>query len=349
MKSNNIGLIIINLGSPDSSSVHDVRKYLNEFLIDERVIDLPYIIRTMVVNGFIVPFRASKSATAYQSIWSAKGSPLKVITNEFATLLQNKTDMPVTVAMRYGNPTPSQAIKDLETKTGKLNEVLIAPMYPHYAMSSYETAIEHVVKNIKLSQKNIKVSVLKPFYKEPSYISSLASTIQPYLNMNDYDAYLFSYHGLPIKHLKKSDVTHQHCYSNNNCCEIKSAAWQTCYKHQVRQTTILVAEQLNLDSMKVMLSFQSRLSNGWIEPFTDKAFEELPKKGMKKILVICPAFVADCLETLEEIDQRGKESFLSNGGKTFVRVPCLNTSIEWVNTFAAYCNGYKTDYKELWS
>jgi len=349
MKSNNKGLIIINLGSPDSYKVKDVRKYLKEFLMDERVIDIPSVLRQMIVKGFIVPFRAPKSAKAYQSVWTERGSPLKVITEDFANQVQNNLEMPITIAMRYGNPSPEDALKDLERRTENLEEILIAPLYPHYAMSSYETALIHITSHIQSLRKDIKLRILKPFYNEPAYISSLAESIKPYLAQNDFDAYLFSYHGLPIRHLKKSDTTNNHCYATKSCCETKSMAWDTCYKHQVKTTTKLVTEKLNLDSKKVIVSFQSRLgSDKWIQPFTDKELEELPKRGVKKLMVLCPAFVADCLETLEEMDDRGKETFMSNGGEVFVRVPCLNASPNWINTFTAYCTGCDTDYKDLW-
>ena len=344
------GLIILNLGSPQSYSVNDVRSYLNEFLMDERVMDIPFFLRQIIVKGFIVPFRAGKSAKAYKSIWMSQGSPLKVITEDFKGLVQDKTRMAVTVAMRYGHPTPVEALQDLQKKTGKLDEILIAPMYPHFAMSSYETAVEHMAASIRAQRKNVRIAVLKPFYSEPAYISSIASEIQPFLLSENFDGYLFSYHGLPIRHLRKSDPTKNHCYSSASCCEIKSTAWETCYKHQVKTTTKLVAEKLDLDPKKVIISFQSRLgSDKWIEPFTDKLLEELPALGVRKLLVLCPAFVADCLETLEEMDIRGKETFLANGGELFTRVPCLNTSAEWVNTFAGYCKGYETDYRHLWT
>ncbi len=350
MNTTNKGLIIINLGSPDSYSVKDVRKYLQEFLMDEKVIDIPVLLRGIIVKGFIVPFRAPKSAKAYKSVWTSKGSPLRVITDDFAAKVKEHTDMPVAVAMRYGSPTPFEALKELEANAGQLDEILITPMYPHYAMSSYETALEHVVKNIQTLRKNIKLRILKPFYREPAYISALAESIRPYLAKHHYDGYLFSYHGLPIRHLKKSDTTQTHCYSSGECCEIKSVAWNTCYKHQVKTTTQLVAEKLNLEPDKVIVSFQSRLgSDKWIQPFTDKELEELPKRGIKKLLVLCPAFVADCLETLEEMDDRGKESFMKSGGEVFVRVPCLNTSESWVTAFAAYCNGHETEYKAYWN
>jgi protoporphyrin/coproporphyrin ferrochelatase len=345
------GLIIINLGSPDSYKVKDVRTYLREFLMDEKVLDVPALWRWVLVNAFIVPFRAPKSAEAYKAVWTDKGSPLKVITDQFAEALQKKANMPLAVAMRYANPNPAAALKELEQKAGgELDEILIAPLYPHYAMSSYETALEFVKDYILSKRKNVKLKVLKPFYEEPGYIAAMAATIEPYIKEQSFDGFLFSYHGLPVRHLQKADPTKNHCYASGDCCEIKSIAWNSCYKHQAKVTMKLVAEKLQLDPSKVILSFQSRLgSDPWLQPYTDVMFEELPKKGIKKLLVLCPAFVADCLETLEEIDMRGRESFMHSGGELMVHVPCMNASTEWVDTFAGYCNECEGRYKDLWN
>ncbi len=345
------GLIIINLGSPESYSVQDVKIYLRQFLMDEKVIDVPPVIRSILVKGFIIPFRAKNSAEAYKTIWTEKGSPLKVITDEFNELVQKQLSMPVAVAMRYGNPTPEAALNELEKKNGgPLNEILVAPMYPHYAMSSYETALDYVKDYINAKRPGTKLRILKPFYNEPGYIAALADSLRPYLNAQNFDAYLFSYHGLPVRHLKKSDPTKKHCYISGDCCELKSIAWDTCYKHQVKETTRLVTEKLQLDPAKVLLSFQSRLEGDkWLQPYTDKFFEELPKQGVKKLLVLCPAFVADCLETLEEINVRGKESFIANGGEKLVNAPCMNTGETWVNTFIAYCTEHEGRYAPLWN
>ena len=345
------GLIIINLGSPESYSVKDVQVYLREFLMDEKVIDIPFLFRSIVVKGFIVPFRAKNSAEAYKTVWTDKGSPLKVITMEFSELVQKQLDIPVVVAMRYGNPTPQAALEELERKAGgPLDEILVTPMYPHYAMSSYETALDHVKDYIHAKRPQVKFRVLKPFYNEPGYIASLAESIRPYLNEQNFDGYLFSYHGLPVRHLKKSDPTKKHCYASGDCCELKSIAWETCYKHQVKETTKLVVEKLKLDPAKVMLTFQSRLEGDkWLQPYTDKYLEDLPKQGVKKLLVLCPAFVADCLETLEEINVRGKESFISSGGEKLVNAPCMNTDPTWVNTFVAYCKEHEGKYASLWN
>lgn len=349
MNNNNTGLIIANLGSPESPDTPDVKKYLDEFLMDGKVIDMPYLSRFLLVRGIITPTRSPKSAAAYKTIWTDKGSPLTVITNEFGKLLQEKINVPLEVAMRYGNPTPSDALKRLLAKAPGLKSLLIWPMYPHYAMSSYETALEHIKEAVKRSGKDLQIKTLKPFYNEPGYISALADSIKTRLNEGiEYDKILFSYHGLPVRHLKKSDPTHTHCYSSDACCEIKSSAWDYCYKHQVKTTTRLVTEQLRLPTDKVILTFQSRLGSGWIQPFTDIRLTELPKEGVKKILVICPAFVADCLETLEEINDRGRHTFIENGGEVFNYVPCLNTTPGWVDTVARYCNGHDSQYSSLW-
>lgn len=339
--SNDTALLLLNLGSPDSYSVSDVRKYLGEFLMDERVIDAPYLVRSMIVKGFILPFRPKKSAHAYEKVWMKEGSPLKVITESFKKELEELVDMPVAVAMRYGNPTPAVALEELQIKT-TLKTLYVAPLYPHYAMSSYETAVEHVLRFV---DKSITVKILKPFYNEQTYIDSLAETIRPHITSSQRHL-LFSYHGLPVRHLKRSD----HCYSSVDCCDIKSKAWDTCYKHQVIQTTKLVAEKLGLHGDQYSFSFQSRLGRDeWIKPFTVELLQSYPAKGIKDLVVVCPAFVADCLETLEEIAMAGKETFMNAGGESFTVVPCLNTFKPWVNTFATWCNDREKQHAVLWT
>lgn len=346
---NGTGLLLLNLGSPDSYQVGDVKKYLREFLMDGRVIDAPYLVRMMIVEGFVLPFRPKRSAHAYASVWTKEGPPLKVFTEAFKKELEHQIDMPVAVAMRYGNPTPAAALKELDSKTKGLKEMYIAPMYPHYAMSSYETALVHVQNEIRKHWPSRNIKVLKPFYNEKDYISSLVKVINPYVE-KEFDHILFSYHGLPVRHLKKSDSTGSHCYNCTNCCDIPSSAWDTCYKHQVTQTSHLVADQLGLDKSKYSISFQSRLGRDeWIKPFTVERLENLPKEGVKRLLIVCPAFVADCLETVEEIGITGKQTFLNAGGESFTMIPCLNDSPEWVKTFASYCNEREMEYAPLWA
>lgn len=346
---NDTGILILNLGSPDSYEVRDVKKYLREFLMDGRVIDAPYLIRALIVEGFILPTRPKKSAHAYKSVWTQEGPPLKVFTEAFKKKLETEVDLPVAVAMRYGNPTPEAALKELSTKCDALRQVFIAPMYPHYAMSSYETALVHVQQEIRKNWPALKVKVLKPFYNEKEYIKSVAQSIRPYLE-KEFDQLLFSYHGLPVRHLKKADTTGKHCYTCVNCCDVPSPAWDTCYKHQVTQTSHLVATELSLDKSKYAISFQSRLGRDeWIRPATVDRLENLPGEGIKKLLIVCPAFVADCLETVEEIAIAGKETFIQAGGESLTVIPCLNDSDPWVKTFATYCNEREKEQAHLWA
>jgi ferrochelatase len=341
------GLILVNLGSPDSYQVKDVKKYLREFLMDKRVLDAPYLVRKMIVEGLVLPFRPAKSAEAYASVWMKKGAPLKVLTDGFKEELQHLVDLPISIAMRYGHPAPAAALEAIEEMTDELQEVWIAPLYPHYAMSSYETALMYVKNEIQKINPGLKLHILQPFYQEEGYIHSLAQSIQPYL-AGEFDHLLFSYHGLPVRHLRKSDPTGSHCYKAEGCCDHRSPAWQFCYKHQVIQTTKLTASQLGLTPGKFSYSFQSRLGQDeWIKPFTVERLESFPKEGVKNLLVACPAFVADCLETLEEMAIRGKETFMAAGGESFQLIPCLNAFPPWVKTFAGYCNE-ASQFKTRW-
>ena len=333
------GIVLMNLGSPDSTEVKDVRRYLKEFLMDERVIDVPYLVRAFLIYGIIVPFRAPKSAEAYKTIWTKEGSPLVVLTKQLQQALQLKIDEPVAIAMRYGNPTPQAAFDELQKNNPDLEEVLAIPLYPHYAMSSFETAVESAKEVYQHNKYSFKLQFLKPFYNETHYINALAENIQPYLQ-KEHDHILFSYHGIPGRHVRKSDTTGCHCLKVENCCEVASPAHAHCYRHQVFTTTRLVMEQLNIPNEKYSISFQSRLGKGWLEPFTDIRLVEMPKEGIKKLLILCPAFVSDCLETLEEIDMRGKEEFLGAGGESFTMIPCLNTNSLWVDVLANWVKEY---------
>ncbi|MEO8720926.1 MAG: ferrochelatase [Ginsengibacter sp.] len=329
------GIILINLGSPDSTEVGDVRKYLDQFLMDERVIDKPWLYRALLVKGIIVPFRAPKSAEAYQTIWIKEGSPLIVYTKQLQEVLEAKIGLPVEISMRYGNPTPDAAYEALLKKNPEIKEVIILPLYPHYAMSSYETAVEYMKEFYAKKEYPFTISFIPPFYKEDHYIEALSENIRPYLN-GKFDHLLFSYHGIPERHIRKSDITGCHCLQSENCCETDSPAHAFCYRHQIRTTTKLVTDRLQIPPDKYSISFQSRLGKGWLTPFTDFRFLELPKEGVKNLLVVCPAFVSDCLETLEEIAIRGKESFLEAGGESFTMIPCLNTNPLWVKTIEEF-------------
>jgi protoporphyrin/coproporphyrin ferrochelatase len=340
------GIILMNLGSPDSTAIKDVRNYLMDFLMDGRVIDYPYLFRKILVGGIIVPTRAPKSAEAYKTIWTKEGSPLIVFTKQLQQALQLKIDEPVEVAMRYGNPSMEYAYENLLKRNPDIDEVIAIPLYPHYAMSSYETAVEYAREIYKKKNYNFKLTFIKPYYNNPDYINALAENMRPYINL-DFDHLLFSYHGVPGRHIKKSDPTGNHCLTMNDCCNVPSVAHSTCYRHQVFITTKLVTEKLNIPANKFSISFQSRLGKGWLQPFTDIRLEEMPKEGIKKLLIVCPAFVSDCLETLEEIAERGKESFMKAGGENYAMIPCLNTNPLWVDALKKWVNEYAAGNEEM--
>ncbi len=321
----------MNLGSPDSTEVPDVRKYLDEFLTDRRVID-SWFVRNVLVSTVIVPKRAPESAKAYRTIWTKNGSPLIMITKELSAKLQEQLPEPVTVAMRYGNPGMKTAYEILLKKIPDLEQVIAIPLYPHYAMSSYETAVEHAREIHRKEKYRFKLKFVAPFYQDPGYIHAMSESIRPYIQ-NEFDHLLFSFHGIPERHLKISDPTHKHCLQSSNCCSEESVAHATCYRHQCLQTMKKVTEELGLPPKKFSFSFQSRLlKDPWLKPYTDFRFQEMPAEGIKKLLVICPSFVSDCLETLEEIEIRGRDSFLASGGKEYEMIPCLNTHPLWVKT-----------------
>jgi protoporphyrin/coproporphyrin ferrochelatase len=325
-------ILLANLGSPDSTSVPDVRKYLNEFLMDERVIDIPYIARLLLVRGIIVPFRAPKSAEKYKTVWTEDGSPLIHITRQLTKAVAQDSGMPTYMCMRYANPTPQAALAQMAKDNPDLEEVVLVPLYPHYALSSYETAVEHVVSAHAKGGYAFKMKVVPPFFDDASYIHALAESIKPFLD-EPYDHVLFSYHGIPERHVKKTDPTGKHCLNCADCCNVPSPAHEFCYRHQVIETTKLVTNALNVPKDKFGFSFQSRLGRDrWLLPFSVEEFKAMPGRGIKNLVVVCPAFVSDCLETLEEIWVEGKEDFMKSGGESFRVVPCLNTNPLWVKS-----------------
>ncbi|MSU63511.1 MAG: ferrochelatase [Pedosphaera sp.] len=323
------GVLLVNLGSPDSPSVPDVRRYLREFLMDPRVLDTPYPIRFFVVNALILPSRPKQSGAAYQSIWWPEGSPLVVLSKRLQGLLQKRVQSPVALAMRYQNPSIPHAVESLVSQG--VDEVVLVPLFPHYAMSSFETAVERVREVLNEKAPTATLKVVPPFYDDPAYIEALVTTAGPYLKKG-FDHLLFSFHGLPERHMRKADPTGRHCVKVPNCCEVPSPAHATCYRAQCLKTTAAFVRRAKLAPDQYSISFQSRLGREpWLTPYTDKVIEELPNQGKKRLLVICPAFVSDCLETLEEIGERGRESFLHAGGKEFDLIPCLNEQPKWVD------------------
>lgn len=322
------GIILMNLGTPDSPSVQDVRKYLRQFLMDERVLDIPFISRFILVNGIITPIRSSKSAALYKSVWTSEGSPLMVHSKALAKAISAlRPDDEVAIAMRYGSPTSAEAFEQL--KSAGVEEALLVPLYPHYALSSYETAVVDAQEVYKKGGYSFSLDVIPPYFDKPDFLDVLANSIRPYL-IQGADHVLFSYHGIPERHVRKCDPTGSHCLSKPDCCSGTHTAHATCYRHQCFYTSKQVAARLGLPKDMWSDSFQSRLGRDpWLQPYTVDVLKKLPNEGVKRLLVVCPAFSADCLETLEEMDVEGRELFLQSGGESFARVPCLNADPAW--------------------
>lgn len=340
------GVLLNNLGSPDSTEIKDVKKYLNEFLMDERVIDIPYWKRYILIKGIILNFRPKKSAAAYKKIWWKEGSPLVVISERFTEKVKNNTEIPVALAMRYGTMSMEKGIKELVDKG--VTEILLAPLYPHYAMSSFETVVVKAEEIIAEKYPQIKLDVLPPFYNKPDYIKAMSDNISNHLKGFDYDHILFSYHGIPERHIKKSDPTKSHCKLDGSCCDRNSVAHHTCYRHQCFETTKGIAKELNLKEGTYSNSFQSRLlKDPWLKPYTDFEFDRIPKEeGKRKMAVVTPAFVSDCLETLEEIAMEGKEQFLEGGGTDYKHIPCMNENDDWVHVMNTWIDEWANDNEQ---
>ncbi len=329
------GALLVNLGSPNSTSTKDVRNYLDEFLMDKRVIDVPYLLRAFLVKGIILNTRPKKSAAAYKKIWWDEGSPLIVLSQRLHEKVKNITDIPVELAMRYGNPSMKSGIQKLADQG--IDEILLIPLYPQFAMATTET-IEVLAKEIvKKHFPNIKLTMVPAFYNKAGYVEVLSGSIQNELTKLQPEHLLFSYHGVPERHIKKSDVTKSHCTIDGSCCNTPSAAHEFCYRHQCYETTKNVAEKLNLKEGSYSTSFQSRLgSDPWLQPYTDQTIDNFATNGVKKLAVVTPAFVSDCLETLEEIGMEAKHSFIENGGEDFNMIPCLNDNDDWVKTLSGW-------------
>jgi protoporphyrin/coproporphyrin ferrochelatase len=323
------GILLVNLGSPDSPSVPDVRKYLREFLMDGRVLDTPWPVRFCVVNFAILPFRPRESAHAYQKIWTPAGSPLIVISRQLVEKLQRRVTVPVELAMRYQNPSIKSALKNLAARG--VTDLLVIPLFPHYAMSSYESAVERVKQVAARLTPAINLEIQPPYFDAPDYITALVASAKNHLDAG-YDHLLFSFHGIPERHLRKSDPTGCHCLQVENCCEIPNPAHATCYRAQCFKTVAAFVAKAGVPKDKFSVSFQSRLGKDpWLKPYTDLELEKFPARGIKKLLVICPAFVSDCLETIEEIGIRGRKAFLDAGGGELILIPCLNEHPQWLN------------------
>jgi ferrochelatase len=322
------GVLLVNLGSPESTSLGDVRKYLREFLMDARVLDTAWPIRFCLVNFVMLPSRSKESAHAYEKVWTPEGSPLVVTSKHVQAKLQKRVSVPVELAMRYQNPSVESAVKNLSANGA--NDVLLIPLFPHYAMSSYETAVVRVQEVAAKLAPQMNITVEPPYYDRPDYIAALVASAADYLK-KDYDHLLFSFHGVPERQIKKSDTTARHCLRVPSCCEVASPSHLTCYRAQCFKTMHAFVTKADVRAGRFSISFQSRLGkDAWLKPYTNTELERFGKSGVKRMLVICPTFVSDCLETIEEIGMRGRETFLRAGGEEFARIPCLNEHPLWI-------------------
>ena len=335
------GILLVNLGSPDSPEPKDVKRYLGEFLMDERVIDVPLWVRTLLVKGIILNTRPKASAKAYKKIWWKEGSPLIVLSESLKSKVADKIDFPVALAMRYGSMTIEEGIDELVAKG--VEHVFMIPLYPQYAMATTETILVLAEEIRALKYPDIKLESLSAFYNQSIYIDALSESISNSLVGKNYEHLLFSYHGVPERHIRKSDVTKSHCKIDGSCCVTASKAHQFCYRHQCLEVTRLVGEKLGLKPGTYSSSFQSRLGfDPWLQPYTDRTIERLGKEGVKNMAIVTPAFVSDCLETLEEIAMEGEEIFHEVGGDNFTTIPCLNSNDKWVDVLVHWINNWAT-------
>ena len=327
-----VGYLLINLGTPDSPEVKDVRSYLGEFLMDPHVLDVPWALRALIVNAFILPFRPKDSAEAYSKIWTIEGSPLLVKSQALADKLHERLGAPVALSMRYGKPAIADGLQVLHDSG--VTQVCIVPLYPHYADSTITTSVNAAMEQMPA---NMQADVITPFYKAPEHTKAWGENIRKHLP-KQWDHLLLSYHGLPERHLTKADPTDQHCLKQQDCCSVNSVAHKTCYRHQVMVTSQEIARYLDIEEDRHSVSFQSRLGRiPWLTPYTDQVLEQMPSRGIKHIAVACPAFVVDNLETLEEMGMQGEETFLQAGGESFTLIPCINDDDLWVEGLTSLC------------
>ena len=327
------GLLLVNLGTPEAPRSAEVRRYLREFLSDPRVIDINPVGRFLLVNLIIAPFRAPKSAEAYRKIWFEAGSPLLVHGRALAEKVQAALggDFEVELAMRYGAPSIADALERLRARG--VGELVLFPLYPQYAASSYGSTLERVYSELGLKWDVLPVAAVPPFYADAGFLDSFAEVGRAPVASADH--VLFSFHGLPERQIHRSDPTGQHCLASASCCDRIGEANRFCYRAQCFATARGIAQRLGLAADRYTVSFQSRLGRTpWIRPHSDVVAPELARKGVKRLAVFCPAFVADCLETLEEVGLRLNASFVEAGGESLTLVPSLNATPLWVETVA---------------
>jgi ferrochelatase len=329
------GALLVNLGTPDAPRTPEVRRYLREFLSDPYVLDMPAPGRFLLLYGIILPLRPARSAEAYRKIWTDRGSPLMVHSLDLleAVRAELEPDTPVELAMRYGNPSIATGLRALRRRG--VWHVTALPLYPQYAASTTDSVAVELAAAVAREDTAQDIVCLPPFYDDPGFIRAFADVGRPVLGSAKPDHVLMSYHGLPERQILKGDPGGAHCLKTESCCRAISSVNARCYRAQCYATSRLLAEALDLAPGEYTVSFQSRLGRTpWIRPYTDQMLAELARRGVRRLAVLCPSFVADCLETLEELGIRGREQFLAAGGEAFTLVPSLNAHPTWVRTVA---------------
>ncbi len=318
------GILLINLGTPDSAHAAAVRRYLRDFLLDYRVVSLNPLLRNLLVYGLILPFRSPKTAKAYQSIWTDEGSPLLVHSLQCAQKLKEKlpNHYNVELGMRYGSPSISSALD----KLGEVSELIILPLFPQYASATTGSVIEHIFTELKSWEVIPTTKVIRDFYCHPAFIKAQAQQIKSHISPGDF--LLLSYHGLPEAQLSRIGCQ---CSANTTPTCTMCPPINACYRKQCIETTKLIQQEIAMDDNNISMSFQSRLGRTpWIKPYTDEMLIKLRNQGVNDLAIACPSFVADCLETLEEIGIAAHESWQKLGGGRFTLIPCLNSDDLWV-------------------
>ncbi|UKT64168.1 ferrochelatase [Pedobacter mucosus] len=332
------GILLVNLGTPDSPAVPDVKKYLDQFLMDERVIDIPKFNRTLLVKGIIVPFRSPKTAKLYKEIWSEKGSPLLYYSRLQAKMLQEKLgeDYHVELAMRYQTPSIATALANL--KAGLVESIQVIPMFPQYASASTGSVMQLVMELVSKWQTIPPISFVNSFHDNELMIKVFAENAKKH-DIASFDHILFSFHGLPERQLLKCDHTGNYCLKHSDCCQTFNDTNKFCYSAQGHDTAQLIAKELNLSRENYTVCFQSRLGKEpWVQPYTTDVLKKLAAEGKKRLLVFSPAFVADCLETLYEITVEYHEEFRALGGEEVQLVESLNDSPIFIEALAGMIN-----------
>jgi ferrochelatase len=334
------GVLLIQLGTPKDPSVKAVRSFLREFLSDPMVLDIHPIGRWSLLNLIILPFRPAKSAAAYQQVWMEEGSPIMVHSKNFTAALSQNLGQShvVALSMRYGQPSISAALDALDD--AGVDEIIVLPLYPQYAMSSTGSALAALYEEAASRPIVPPLQVLPDFYSHRGYLDAVTAGIKQKKIAFKPDHILFSYHGLPERQTKSADRSNTHCLASSGCCDQITKDNRSCYRAQCFATTRGIVERMGLLENDYSQGFQSRMGRTpWIKPYTDELLVSLAASGVKRLLVSCPSFVTDCLETLEEIGIRGKADFIAAGGEDLLLAPCLNDDDAWVETVADMIRG----------